>query len=749
MYGVHKQYELNNTTETEFYFDVKNDNFLNDFAKARGVLNTKEIKCCLDLFDTLKHIRREKFNICYLDVIEILYERVLRVDRKQYTYTGLICKLMAYLLLKENCKTFFDPFCGHMPIVRYLYEENKNIEFYGCDSDVMAYFFTKVLKEGCLGNYDGIEWKYPIKDWNAQHFDAVVSFPPFGRILPNQQIFFKDYYRPIKISDFGLIYPMAFNINNANIVMSLEFLSFCFSPASFDVRKYIVDNNYVDTIVELPAGILQATNTLVVLIICKKTRNITDPIKFIYTDKYIVKENDKFKSFDVESLITELHKTPNNVYSMVDRNDIIEKNYNLHPPLYFNAMEDNSTKYALSDFLKLEKGEKIQGINGIGYVSSFFDKFVDVIGNQDKSSSDVKDSLVRKSCLYNGNSKYLLIYESYEHLRFALHTDGTPFACSTNVKVYSINENVIEPEYLVYMLTNNPILRRIARMKISMYFEIPLFEIENLSKQKNIVHSIQQKILAEKTAELEADKKRFGVRQNISDLEHMIAPTQLRIDNIIHFLNKDIKDETTKKYIKKLADNINYLKRTIQYNNSAISSAKLEEESISKFITEYIEGWNNYGNTYFNVKERNDLKSEDVSVKLDKTLLTVMFDSILDNAGRHGFNKQKKESNQLQISLKSVIYRDKPYVLVRVANNGMPFDKNFTINDYITKGRYSENSGRSGLGGYHVYEIVKKHNGYLYIDSDELWKVIVEILLPINNKTLNKKKYERYEKECV
>lgn len=71
----------------------------------------------------------------------------------------------------------------------------------------------------------------------------------------------------------------------------------------------------------------------------------------------------------------------------------------------------------------------------------------------------------------------------------------------------------------------------------------------------------------------------------------------------------------------------------------------------------------------------------------------------------------------------------------------------FTIQDYITKGRYDAESGRFGLGGYHVYQIVKGHKGYLYIDSNKIWNTIIDILLPV--KKVNIDNLIPYEQKCI
>lgn len=82
-----------------------------------------------------------------------------------------------------------------------------------------------------------------------------------------------------------------------------------------------------------------------------------------------------------------------------------------------------------------------------------------------------------------------------------------------------------------------------------------------------------------------------------------------------------------------------------------------------------------------------------------------------------------------------------------MSNNGDPIAEGFTIEDYISRGRYTSSTGRSGLGGHHVYQIAKGHRGFLYLDINKVWNMIVEVLLPIESTFLND--IPAYDKECI
>jgi signal transduction histidine kinase len=260
---------------------------------------------------------------------------------------------------------------------------------------------------------------------------------------------------------------------------------------------------------------------------------------------------------------------------------------------------------------------------------------------------------------------------------------------------------------------------------------------------------MSQQYAAKKSAEKEADIKRLGVKSNISDLEHLLQTTQANIGGIIYDLGKLYpEDEKYHSLVKGLNDNVEYMNRVIRFSNATINKDmfNLKLQDLDQFIKSYCSAWLNYSGNYFNLSLKSNLGGNNM-VMFDKTYLKLMLDSILTNVERHGFKKQRRDENLVEISLSLESYANKPYVVLRVANNGLPFKKGFTLDDYKQRGRYSGNTGRSGLGGYHVFEIAKGHNGFLYIDSNKVWNVVVEVLLPIDN--VESDNLTVYEHECI
>ena len=319
-------------------------------------------------------------------------------------------------------------------------------------------------------------------------------------------------------------------------------------------------------------------------------------------------------------------------------------------------------------------------------------------------------------------------------------------ACSL---VFRINEDNVSPDYLAYILTTDPIVKQ-KTLSLKNLMQM-MFVIDDKKKQKQIVDSLLRQYDEEMRLVRETEAKRLGIKKNISDLEHMLGTTQIRIEEIISMLyDMTPGDISYQKTVKALKDNFEYMNRVIKYSNSNISADQMNLKAgvISEYIMGYTDGWRNYGGNYFRLEVVDNLP-KGLTVVFDRVMLTVMLDSILSNAIRHGFHKRKNytEDNRVEISLDVVKKAKKPYVLIKVSNNGDPMAEDFTIKDFVSRGRYSPETGRSGLGGYHIHQIATGHGGFLFIDSTKVWNMIVEVLIPITGEA--DETMEEYEHECL
>ena len=263
-------------------------------------------------------------------------------------------------------------------------------------------------------------------------------------------------------------------------------------------------------------------------------------------------------------------------------------------------------------------------------------------------------------------------------------------------------------------------------------------------KYENPSLSRQRERIAEFRAEekylddIVASKERKMLKKTSSDLNHMMGTPYIRINNALELLSQDV-DDKGKSRIKYIRDNFGYIKRLIEMNGANFNDYPKDKINIVGFMERYIRGWENYGSKTFSIEFYCDGDFEvENTILANETALAIMMDCLLDNANRHGFHKMSSPDNKVKIHLDQTTLGNKHAVIIAVGNNGKPMPKDFSIDDYITSGKFGIDTGRSGLGGSHVYKIVSSMDGTLDFiseavsseEKDEWWTTFM-ITVPL------------------
>lgn len=762
LYAYHKKYEtpfsqINNPASLP-----KDDTIYSDLLKLL-IFDNSTFHLALHfrkfISDLESQIDRDEFNAIYVDVLRELFDMLSSKSGKEESefYTPYeIRKLIAYIVNKEQCNSVFDPFCGTASIIHELSSNGTQLNFYGQEINQRVATYAKLIAESIYGSYECISNVDSITNWSDSHYDAVVTCPPLALSLTPDSLYKARIVTPNvpcrSYEDIILYRP--FYCNDVKLSITHLPIGFCFRGGyNYELRKDLVERNLVDAVIELPKGILYATGVPSIILVCKKNRKKDEPVKIIHAEEYFLGLG-RQRVLDIQKLIDMMEGDAMDVDS-VSLDDIRLFNYDLTPSLYhkidIELTEGQRTVY-LEELLTPVEGESISTKEVQNFISrkNLSQNFIEVLLNKGKYYNPKDDKVGYYCKKYNASSKkYLLVHNSLSDRRYGINTDGKDFVCISDIKVYEINDDLVSPEYLVYTLLHNVSISR-GRTPLVSYMKFPIV-IDSLKKQEEIVNKEKQKFNQKVEEERKANALRLGVKQNVSDLEHMLGSTQLRINKIIRRLEKAT--PATKEYpqfIKSLKDNVEYMNRIIKYNSENIDSQSfnIQDGNIVDFIKNYANGWNNYGGGYFELSVTSNLGKE-TNLNFDNTLLIVMLDSILNNASKHGFHKREDytEHNIVDINLSIVNYDNKPYLLLSVANNGDPISDGFTINDYISRGLHTANTGNSGLGGFHVYQIVKGHDGYLFLGSNKIWNMIVDVLLPIDSIILDN--IPEYENECI
>lgn len=126
---------------------------------------------------------------------------------------------------------------------------------------------------------------------------------------------------------------------------------------------------------------------------------------------------------------------------------------------------------------------------------------------------------------------------------------------------------------------------------------------------------------------------------------------------------------------------------------------------------------------------RIEMDSEIVTVNLDQSQFKVLLDNIYTNAIRHSF-----VDNDKQYNLKIHIIRKKNKVEIIFMNNGEPFPEKMKTSSYTELNEFYGETGNSGIGGYLIGQVIRNHNGELYIDKRlefQNFSTFITIKLPL------------------
>jgi len=264
-----------------------------------------------------------------------------------------VSELLARLTLvgKTEINKVYDPACGSgsllLKFAKILGKENVRIGFFGQEINLTTYNlarFNMFLHDIPYNRFDiahGDTLTDP-KHWDDEPFDAIVSNPPYS-------IRWEGDSNPILINDSrfspaGVLAPKS-KADLAFVMHMLSWLSssggaaiVCFpgvlyrGGAEQKIRKYLIDNNYIDTIIQLPPDLFFGTSIATSIMVLKKNKT-DNSILFIDASAEFVRIGNKNKltNTNIEHIIDAFAQRKDIVHftKLVHYDRIVENDYNL------------------------------------------------------------------------------------------------------------------------------------------------------------------------------------------------------------------------------------------------------------------------------------------------------------------------------------------------------------------------------------------------------------------------------------
>lgn len=258
-----------------------------------------------------------------------------------------------------------DPACGSgsllLKFAKVLGKENVRQGFFGQEINITTYNLCRInmflhdigYEKFNIGHGDTLI--EPLH-WDDEPFEAIVSNPPYS-------IKWEGDDNPILINDerfspAGVLAPKS-KADLAFIMHSLSWLAtngvaaiVCFPGVMYrggaekKIRKYLIDNNYVECIIQLPGNLFFGTSIATCIMVLKKSKSENSTL-FIDASKECVKitNNNKLTSENIENILNAYEaRADKEHYATVVVNDrIAENDYNLSVSSYVEQ-EDTREK---------------------------------------------------------------------------------------------------------------------------------------------------------------------------------------------------------------------------------------------------------------------------------------------------------------------------------------------------------------------------------------------------------------------
>jgi type I restriction enzyme M protein len=264
-----------------------------------------------------------------------------------------VSELLARITLvgKTQVNRVYDPACGSgsllLQYAKVLGKDNVLQGFYGQEINLTTYNLCRInmfLHDVNYEKFDialGDTLKEP-KHWDDEPFDAIVSNPPYS-------INWEGDANPLLINDPrfeppGVLAPKSY----ADLAFTMHMLSWLSvdgtaaivefpgvmyrGGAEQKIRKYLVDNNYVDAVIQLPSDLFFGTSIATCILVLKKSKKDNKTL-FIDASAEFVRANTKNKLDDghrariLDSFTT---REDSEYFSrLVDNSAIAENDYNL------------------------------------------------------------------------------------------------------------------------------------------------------------------------------------------------------------------------------------------------------------------------------------------------------------------------------------------------------------------------------------------------------------------------------------
>lgn len=325
-----------------------------------GATVSKRNEHLVKLIEAIADLELGKYEDNTIDAFGDAYEYLMAMYASnagksggEYFTPQEVSELLAQITVvgKTFVNKVYDPAVGSgsllLKFAKVLGKENVRQGFYGQEINITTYNLARINMFLHDINYEKFDIAHgnTLMDphhWDDEPFDAIVSNPPYSikwdgdanPVLINDPRFSPaGVLAPKSYADLAFTMHMLSWLSTTGTAAIVEFPGALYrSGAETKIRKYLVDNNYVDTVIQLPPDLFFGTGIATCILVLKKSKN-DNSILFINASSEFIRKGNKNKLTEsnrkkILECFTD-RKDIDHFAKLVANSDVATNNYNL------------------------------------------------------------------------------------------------------------------------------------------------------------------------------------------------------------------------------------------------------------------------------------------------------------------------------------------------------------------------------------------------------------------------------------
>lgn len=290
-----------------------------------------------------------------------------------------ISELLVRLTLscKSSIKNVYDPACGSgsllLKFAKILGKENVQAGFFGQESNATSYNLCRInmllhdipYKKIHIAHGDTL--LNPLHQ-NEKPFDIIVSNPPYSTkwmgsnspsLLNDPRFTPAGVLAPQSKSDLAFVMHALSCLSDTGIAAIVCCPGLMYrTGAELQIRKYLIENNFIDCILQLPNKLFFGTNIATCIMILKKSKDNAH-VLFLDVSNECKKNNNikRLTKYNIKNIVQYYVERRNiqNISYKASLKEVRQKNYNLSISQYVKPEIISSTINILQLNKKIEK----------------------------------------------------------------------------------------------------------------------------------------------------------------------------------------------------------------------------------------------------------------------------------------------------------------------------------------------------------------------------------------------------------